>query len=161
MNWDAIGEISEGLGAVAVFVTLAYLAMQVRYARTEVARSVSQGRAEAQRELLLTLAADERLGRIWQKANRHLDADLGVAGARILEEQAGLAEEEAFAISLVQMAWWQYRVQAIETISELSPGQRAEFDRLQRRAFDPRQGITSAWYQAMKSKLNPDAVLLP
>ena len=30
MNWDALGAIAELLGAVAVFLTLAYLALQVR-----------------------------------------------------------------------------------------------------------------------------------
>ena len=30
MNWEALGAIAELLGAVAVFFTLAYLALQVR-----------------------------------------------------------------------------------------------------------------------------------
>ena len=30
MNWDALGTIAELLGAIAVFLTLAYLAIQVR-----------------------------------------------------------------------------------------------------------------------------------
>jgi hypothetical protein len=30
MNWEALGAIGDTLGAVAVFVTLAYLAAQVR-----------------------------------------------------------------------------------------------------------------------------------
>ena len=30
MNWDAVGAIAELLGAIAVFLTLAYLALQVR-----------------------------------------------------------------------------------------------------------------------------------
>ena len=33
MNWDAIGALSEAIGALAVVVTLAYLATQVRYAK--------------------------------------------------------------------------------------------------------------------------------
>ena len=32
MNWDAIGAFGEILGATAVFVTLAYLAAQIRQA---------------------------------------------------------------------------------------------------------------------------------
>ena len=32
MNWDAIGAIAEGVGAIAVVVTLAYLAVQMRIA---------------------------------------------------------------------------------------------------------------------------------
>ena len=30
MNWDALGAIAELLGAIAVFLTLAYLTVQVR-----------------------------------------------------------------------------------------------------------------------------------
>jgi hypothetical protein len=30
MNWDAIGAVSEGLGSLAVFLTLVYLAVQIR-----------------------------------------------------------------------------------------------------------------------------------
>ena len=30
MNWDAIGAIGEIIGAFAVFITLAYLALQIR-----------------------------------------------------------------------------------------------------------------------------------
>lgn len=35
MNWEAIGAIAEILGAVAVLVTLAYLAVQVRHVREQ------------------------------------------------------------------------------------------------------------------------------
>ncbi|MGK0261059.1 MAG: hypothetical protein ACI96M_004515 [Candidatus Azotimanducaceae bacterium] len=30
INWDALGAIAELLGAIAVFATLAYLAVQIR-----------------------------------------------------------------------------------------------------------------------------------
>ena len=33
MNWDAIGAIGQMLGSIAVFVTLGYLAVQVRRIR--------------------------------------------------------------------------------------------------------------------------------
>ena len=35
MNWDAIGAVSEFLGAIAVIVSIAYLAMQVRQTRVQ------------------------------------------------------------------------------------------------------------------------------
>ena len=35
MNWDAIGTIAEGVGSVAVVLTLAYLAVQMRVANNE------------------------------------------------------------------------------------------------------------------------------
>jgi len=61
MNWDAIGAISEVLGAFAVFVTLGYLAIQVRHARHEVGRSVSTARADANRVALAALSDDRVL----------------------------------------------------------------------------------------------------
>ena len=30
MNWDAIGALSESVGAIAVFITLLYLVIQIR-----------------------------------------------------------------------------------------------------------------------------------
>jgi hypothetical protein len=35
MNWDAIGAIAEGVGSIAVVVTLAYLAIQMRTANKQ------------------------------------------------------------------------------------------------------------------------------
>jgi len=35
MNWDAIGAIAEVIGALAVLITLAYLAVQVRQNSTQ------------------------------------------------------------------------------------------------------------------------------
>jgi len=35
MNWDAVGAIGEVAGSVAVFVTLGYLAAQIRYTRRQ------------------------------------------------------------------------------------------------------------------------------
>jgi hypothetical protein len=35
MNWDAIGAIAEGVGSIAVVVTLAYLAVQMRVANKQ------------------------------------------------------------------------------------------------------------------------------
>ena len=45
MNWDGVGAVGEALGSIAVFVTLGYLAIQVRHARDDVRRSVSTARA--------------------------------------------------------------------------------------------------------------------
>ena len=49
------GAIAEGLGAIAVFVTLAYLAVQVRHAREEVRPAFSAAQADAHREALASL----------------------------------------------------------------------------------------------------------
>jgi len=53
MNWEEVGAIGQMLGSLAVFITLGYLAVQLRHARAEVRRSISQGRAAAVRELAI------------------------------------------------------------------------------------------------------------
>jgi len=46
MNWEAVGAIGEVIGAIAVLVTLMYLASQVRSARKAAVASIIQGRGE-------------------------------------------------------------------------------------------------------------------
>jgi len=54
MNWDAIGAIGEWAGAIAVVVTLFYLALQMR-------QSQEMERAVAQRDLLLRVSEWTRM----------------------------------------------------------------------------------------------------
>ena len=55
MNWDAVGAVAETIGALAVLVTLIYLALQVRQARkVQLAESIRATRAE-RREFFLSL----------------------------------------------------------------------------------------------------------
>jgi len=42
MNWEEVGAIGQVLGSIAVFITLGYLAVQLRHARAEMQRSPSQ-----------------------------------------------------------------------------------------------------------------------
>ena len=58
MNWDAIGAVGEIVGALAVLITLAYLAVQVRHSRDLLEENrklalsqVYQGRANFRREI--------------------------------------------------------------------------------------------------------------
>ena len=53
MNWDAIGAIGQLLGALAVVITLGYLAVQVRVARSTAADTNRLTRAVGVREALL------------------------------------------------------------------------------------------------------------
>lgn len=55
MNWEALGAVAEAVGALAVLVTLIYLALQVRQARkVQLAESIRATRAE-RREFFLSL----------------------------------------------------------------------------------------------------------
>ncbi len=56
MNWDAIGAVGEIIGAAAVVVTLAYLALQVRPSTKDAANSgpcVAYARATTRPTLVL------------------------------------------------------------------------------------------------------------
>jgi len=157
MNWDAIGAISEGLGAIAVFATLIYLAVQVRHARAEVARNVTLSRTNAARELNLALALDERIGSITRKANANLGgAELPVVTE--LVERAGLTPEEALSFSQIQIARWQFQTQIIEDLREMPSAHRIEFENFVRAVYGNNQPATQLWYQAVKPILNPAAV---
>ena len=64
MNWDAIGAIGEILGAIAVVLTLFYLATQIRQS-TKLARAdMSKDLFLATRTATLEIAANPELGKI-------------------------------------------------------------------------------------------------
>ncbi len=155
MNWDEVGAIGEVLGSIAVFITLGYLASQVKYARREVQRSISQSRADAVRELLLNRANDARLTGLNSKANASLGGE-PLPFVATLMERAGLTEVEAYALFSEQMAWWNYRSQVIAYIDELPHGERTQFDEAIRRFFG--HPVAYLWYTTLKPTLSPEAV---
>jgi hypothetical protein len=126
MNWDAIGAVGELLGSIAVFVTLGYLAIQVRHARAEASRALSQGRMEANRALLALDLDEQNLD-----ARLKAEAAFGVSPPPIvttLMERAKLTQEEAWRVFLVEVARWNYRTHVIAHWDELPPIEQAIFD---------------------------------
>ena len=63
INWEAIGAIAEGMGAFAVVVTLIYLSLQVRYAKSTAADSNRLVRASGVREIVLSNVLDDEARR--------------------------------------------------------------------------------------------------
>ena len=61
MNWEAIGALGEIVGALAVVLTLAYLAIQVRHAKEEAADTNRLERSKGVRDMMLASAADSGL----------------------------------------------------------------------------------------------------
>ena len=61
MNWDAIGAVGEILGALAVVMTLAYLARQVKYAKAEATDTNRLNRANGVQVMQLALATNKEL----------------------------------------------------------------------------------------------------
>ena len=109
MNWEAVGAIGQVLGSVAVFVTLAYLATQVRQARRQMQRAATDNRAATVRQLTLTQLTNERLMGIFEKVTpRGPEFDA-------LAEHVGLAYEEANTWFTWQTVWFQYRAATISS----------------------------------------------
>jgi hypothetical protein len=156
MNWDAIGAIGQMLGSIAVFVTLGYLAVQVKHARQEAQRALSQGRGEAHRDLLAQMR-DARILAIQTKADAALGA-LPNAVAAAFVEQAGLTLEEANTMVLTQTAWWTFRLQIIPYVNELSPMERTAIENQIRGAYK-RAGVARFYYERyIRATAHADAV---
>ena len=103
MGWEAIAAIGQMLGSIAVFVTLGYLAVQVRQASKTAQRALSQGRSDAVRELYAQLR-DDQLNRLFVKVNATLGGEL-LPSVEALIAQSGLTEEEATQVFYMYIAW--------------------------------------------------------
>jgi len=61
LNWDAIGAISEAISAVAVVISLIYLAVQIRTQTAEARLAATRDLANQYVDLLKLIAIDEKL----------------------------------------------------------------------------------------------------
>jgi hypothetical protein len=61
MNWDAVGAIGETIGALAVVITLAYLAIQIRVSRSVAADANRLTRTNGVREWCLALLGNDKM----------------------------------------------------------------------------------------------------
>jgi len=105
-DWGAIGEL---VGAIAVVVTLAYLATQIRYARLAASDASRQGRADGVREVLLAVINNRDFRNAWAKADPETDSLMAP-----ICEQLGLSKEEAYLVwhgccAWAYVHWAQYR----------------------------------------------------
>ena len=74
MNWEAVAAIAELIGALAVVITVAYLAVQIRQ-NTKTAQSlVQQGMLDNIHSLRLALSQDPELARLLIKANQDYES---------------------------------------------------------------------------------------
>lgn len=155
MNWEAVGAVGEVLGSVAVFATLGYLAIQIRHARGEAVRALSQGRMEAHRELI-SLDMMERNLAARLKAEVALEVSQPPILA-LLMKRANLTLEEASRVFLVEVAAWNYRIHVISHWSELPPTERVIFDEAIR--IKMASGLSRLMYEEhFKRGAHPDIV---
>jgi hypothetical protein len=99
-DWGAIGEIG---GAIAIFVTLVYLATQIRYARLTAMDVNRNNRVVGIRELNGELVTDSFLRSAWNKAAGPQYQQL----VKDIAEELGLSVDEA-SIVFTQGANWVY-----------------------------------------------------
>jgi len=119
MNWDAIGAIAELAGSIVILVTLAYLAVQVKYARLASTDANRENRVVGIRELNNNLVTDSYARAAWNKAmgpvQRKLITDIS--------QTLGLNFDEASVVVLQGWNWmfthWaQYRAVKIKEDEE-------------------------------------------
>ena len=68
--------LGEFLGAIAVFTTLLFLAMQIRHANRTADDSAVVARGQSMREILLLLGRDEELAGLYQRGLAMTEADM-------------------------------------------------------------------------------------
>ena len=99
MNWEAISAISEAGGVLAVIVTLGYLAVQIRYARMAVTDENRLARSEGVRGMLLAMAHDPNLAKLWLKATG------AEAAYKSLGDGWDMNAEDALRIDFASLYW--------------------------------------------------------
>jgi hypothetical protein len=146
MNWEAIGAVGELLSAVAVLVTLIYLAVQVKNARVEMQQSILQYRDQGLQNLMLEGNRNSTLTSAYVKASKMYGAPPVVEAVL---DASDLTPEEAHAYSQYQIAWWFYRAETVRNISELSESQRDDFD--SNIFFSYSRGLGKVWFDEWKT----------
>ena len=91
MNWEALGAIGEIVGAVAVVLTLCYLALQIRQNTREVQLNTFQAITERNQQQQSNLACDPELARIYRA---------GLADPKSLDENERVRFEAYVGIQL-------------------------------------------------------------
>jgi len=153
MNWDAVGAIGQVVSGLA----LVFVIFQIRHARSESRRALSQGRGVAVRELMLGRLSNSKLSALYEKA------DVAFGGGTppvlaMLMERTGMSIEEAASLNWDLFAWFHYRLQIIPNVDELPPVERTAFDSALRLTYGP-PGVARAFYETyVRSTQHPDVV---
>ena len=156
MNWEEVGAIGQVLGSIAVFITLGYLAVQLRHARAEVKRSIITTRASMVRDQAMAAATDADLNRLNAKAAMALGSQFSPFQAELMK-RTDLTADEAYRLHWEQAALWEIRQESIRYMNELPTTEREAFDVRNRSAY--RAGsVTRLWYETNRSSLSAEFV---
>ena len=156
MNWDAIAAIGQALGSIAVFVTLGYLAVQIRHSRAALQGSITLTRAAMLREHAMATATDVGLTRVLQKAQTALSGRNSPFVDELVK-RAELTVEEAYRVGWFFLGFWQIRSESIRYIKELGDIERKDFDSRIRLQYSA-GSLERVWYESNKPTLGTDAV---
>lgn len=74
MNWEAIGAIGEIVGAIAVLVTLIYLAMQIRQNTYQTRAAATQDTIHLWNEISQAVLTDRSVAELIEKGNNNLSS---------------------------------------------------------------------------------------
>ncbi len=107
MNWEAIGAIGEIVGALAVIVTLIYLALQIRYTHRVAADTNRRYRASGVMDGMKLLVSDEGLRKSWSKAIK-LEEIYDELGKKLNLSQDEATKFDYFFIYWIWLHWGQY-----------------------------------------------------
>ena len=156
MTIAELGSMGEFVGSIAVVLTLIYLAGQVRYAKSEARRALSQGRAEAIRELI-RVGTDERLIRLNDKVREALGSDRPTPFVSDLMNRAEITRQEATLMAMEQGLHWSYTLHMISNFDELSAPERHEFERVLRFRYGP-ESVGRLYYEQIKPQVHPSVL---
>ena len=158
MTIAELGSMGEFVGSIAVVLTLIYLAGQVRYAKTEARRALSQGRSEAIRDLI-RWGSNEKLIGLNMKIRDALGSDPFRLGPFVstLMDRAGLSREDVMLVLADQAMHWSISLHMISNVEELSAPERHEFERVLRIRYAP-DSAGRLYYDAIKPQVHPFVV---
>jgi len=151
MNWDAIGAIGEIVGATAVFVSLIYLAIQIRTSN----RASQQSSVREVQELLngffAQIGSSHEVTAVWARGN--LDAEdlaaLEKVQYRALVSQCVVIFERMYRLEVANEvdSWiWTGSISVFRQVIN-SPGFRSWFD-------DRKQYLNKDWAQYLEHELS-------
>ena len=75
MNWDALGAIGEIIGAVAVVVTLLYVARQIRQANAQTQATARYSFVEAYGHMNTSISGNKAVASVFRRGIKGLDLD--------------------------------------------------------------------------------------
>ncbi|MEQ8692993.1 MAG: hypothetical protein RIC89_19425 [Pseudomonadales bacterium] len=157
MNWDAIGAIGEVVGALAVVISLVYLALQIRQNSRQVEEQIRGLQRQAFdaagadfSALRLHTSSSPQLASVWRRAKQnylHLDPDEQAQANELFHEylwafhniysriESGRSDELLASLVEVNIPFW-FENRGVrewwlnETVTPFSPGFKAEIDQI-------------------------------